>query len=293
MVTTSTPSVKEVAEVLAPSPGDIQLFVVPAGDGESPNGRWRVTAQHGSTVHSGYVVLDSGKSRAEYVQSLATRLAVDADDIAWWVDRDIRGIAERYTYDQASAAAAGETAPVVYLTVEPGTVVKATDKGENYGDVVADNGQSCTVHFVSPEGQEATKEIDKQYLALQDGTPLVSGGDKASDFPPVLTFRELSERYPKLQPEVIHGVARQGEQIDDCRESIQRALLTHPDHKDTLARIKERSGRKGKFFDVAFGELIREGQLRECKIIRANKQEYDGYELSLGNSATVTRQPAE
>jgi len=36
-------------------------------------------------------------------------------------------------------------AEVSYRSVEPGTVVKATDKGENYGDVVSDNGSSCTL----------------------------------------------------------------------------------------------------------------------------------------------------
>jgi len=95
MITTERTKIKEAAETLAPSPGDIQLFVCPAGDGENSDGtRWRVTAQHGATVHSGYVLLADAKSRMDYIRGLAARLAVDADDIAWWIDRDIRGQAE-------------------------------------------------------------------------------------------------------------------------------------------------------------------------------------------------------
>jgi hypothetical protein len=46
-------------------------------------------------------------------------------------------------------------------------------------------------------------------LFLQlDGTPLASGED---DFPPILTFRQLTALHPKLRPQVIHGLLRRGE----------------------------------------------------------------------------------
>jgi len=112
--------------------------------------------------------------------------------------------------DTRAAVPDGYTLPI-YRTVESGTIVKASDKGENYGDVVSDNGTSCTVHFVSPQGQEATKEIDKQYLLLQDGTPLTTSDAAKESFPSVLTFGNLATQYPALRPEVIHGLLRRGE----------------------------------------------------------------------------------
>ncbi len=56
-------------------------------------------------------------------------------------------------------------------TLEAGTMVYAGDKG-NIGTIVSDNGDSCTVHFVSPEGVQATKELSKSLLSTKDGTPL-------------------------------------------------------------------------------------------------------------------------
>lgn len=71
---------------------------------------------------------------------------------------------------------------------------------------------------------------------------------------------------------------KEREQIDECREAIEKALVTHTEHKDSKSQISARAGRKGKFFDSAFGELLREGRLRDAKITKANRQEYDGYE---------------
>jgi hypothetical protein len=110
---------------------------------------------------------------------------------------------------EADTSAADKQGGPTYRAVEPGTIVKATDKGENYGTVVSDNGKSCTVHFVSPAGQEATVEIDKQYLYLQDGTPLASGGGPKWTKAP--SIGELVKQYPKLRRPIIHKLLRIGE----------------------------------------------------------------------------------
>ena len=101
---------------------------------------------------------------------------------------------------------------VAYRAVEPGTIVKATDKGENYGDVVSDNGSSCTVHFCSPEGNQATVEIDKTHLFLQDGTPLAIGPKAKWTKAP--SIGELVKRHPKLRRPIIHKLLRVGETVN-------------------------------------------------------------------------------
>ena len=68
-------------------------------------------------------------------------------------------------------------------TIEPGTRVYATDKG-NYGTIVADHGESCTVHFRSPDGQEADVELPKSQLCDAAGAPM---GDTESEPPGFVT----------------------------------------------------------------------------------------------------------
>jgi hypothetical protein len=128
-------------------------MVVPAGDGETGNGRtWRVVTQQGSVYHSGYVRMDSAKSRAEYIRAVALKLSVDADDISWWMDRDIQGYAQHYLAERELAEAASgngkkQSGPT-YRTVTPGTIVRATDKGQpNFGTVVSDNGKKLRGAF--------------------------------------------------------------------------------------------------------------------------------------------------
>jgi putative DNA primase/helicase len=89
-------------------------------------------------------------------------------------------------------------------------------------------------------------------------------------------------------------------EVNACKESIRKAFNGLPDHRETLTRIKERSGRKGASFDTAFGELIREGELKPAEIIRNNGQAYPGYEriyspkdVSLGDSAGSLNHPAD
>jgi len=103
-------------------------------------------------------------------------------------------------------------AEVSYRSVEPGTIVKATDKGENYGDVVSDNGSSCTVHFCSPDGHHATVEIEKTHLFLQDGTPLAIGPKAKWTKAP--SIGELVKRHPKLRRPIIHKLLRVGETVN-------------------------------------------------------------------------------
>lgn len=55
----------------------------------------------------------------------------------------------------------------------PGTCVRPSDR-DNVGTVVSDDGQTVTVHFVSRNGQEATKPFSRDQLRLPDGRPLDS-----------------------------------------------------------------------------------------------------------------------
>jgi predicted transcriptional regulator len=62
--------------------------------------------------------------------------------------------------------------------IEVGTLVRPGDR-DNFGTVIADNGRTATVHFVSPDGREATKEFPKSLLRLADGAPVVPGPRKS------------------------------------------------------------------------------------------------------------------
>jgi hypothetical protein len=56
-----------------------------------------------------------------------------------------------------------------------GTKVKASDR-DNFGEVLEDHGRTVTVHFVSPEGQQADVDLPKSQLVLANGTPASGGG---------------------------------------------------------------------------------------------------------------------
>ena len=90
------------------------------------------------------------------------------------------GTPEHHHYDPPlSSISARKPKPATQRKpIEPGMTVCAGDRG-NYGTVVADNGPTCSVHFVSPNGTEATKDLPKSELRTQDGTPLDS--DAAGD----------------------------------------------------------------------------------------------------------------
>ena len=67
-------------------------------------------------------------------------------------------------------------------------------------------------------------------------------------------------------------------EVKACKEAILNSSNGLPDHRETLTRIKERSGKKGVIFDEALGELIRIGELIPTEVIRSNGQSYSGYE---------------
>jgi hypothetical protein len=57
--------------------------------------------------------------------------------------------------------------------LSPGTKVGAKDR-DNWGEVVHDDGgPMVSVHFVSPEGQHATKELPRETLVLPNGSSVV------------------------------------------------------------------------------------------------------------------------
>ncbi|MGI6418463.1 MAG: AAA family ATPase [Thermoguttaceae bacterium] len=95
--------------------------------------------------------------------------------------------------------------------IAEGTTVKAGDRG-NYGTVLADNGDTCTVHFRSPEGQEATKEIPKSQLRDQNGAPIDPAAE--IDIGKPVPLAEIIQAHPDLRPAVIDGLLRRGETMN-------------------------------------------------------------------------------
>ena len=110
----------------------------------------------------------------------------------------------------AKASKTGSKATGPPATLTPGTRVLAGDRG-NVGEIVADNGGICSVRFVSPEGQTATKDLPKSQLRALDGQPL--SGD-TPPLPPVMPLREIVTTYPKLRRPVIHRLLRQAETMN-------------------------------------------------------------------------------
>jgi 5S rRNA maturation endonuclease (ribonuclease M5) len=67
--------------------------------------------------------------------------------------------------------------------------------------------------------------------------------------------------------------------VEECKEAIEQAYVGIPGHIEIKRTIEERSGRKGKAFDEAFAYLLRTGRIKEAKLTRANKQEYDAFQF--------------
>ncbi len=90
-----------------------------------------------------------------------------------------------------------------------GERVLAGDIG-NIGTVVSDDGgSSVTVHFVSPEGKEATKDIPRSQLKTADGRSVV----------PVQPIRiraagELIGEFSEMRPAILEGLLRCGETMN-------------------------------------------------------------------------------
>jgi hypothetical protein len=134
-----------------------------------------------------------------------------------WSDvRDAIGKPDPEHYDRPPAAhqPARHTSPRVthdaprpLPTIEPGTKVRALDR-DNFGEVVTDNGATCIVHFVSPEGTTADVELPKNKLVDTTGRMLATPADPG---PPVVRLVDLVEKHPKLRPPIIDGILRRGE----------------------------------------------------------------------------------
>lgn len=111
------------------------------------------------------------------------------------------------------------------LVLESGQRIKAGDRG-NIGEVVSDNGNTATIHFVSPEGQHAEKELPKSELTTLDG----HRADGAE--PPVnyhfITYGELMKK-----DIIIHYIVRRV--LVDCqpmiisgpKKTLKTSLLLH------------------------------------------------------------------
>ena len=88
---------------------------------------------------------------------------------------------------------------------EPGTLVKCGDRG-NVGTVVSDNGGSTvSVHFVSPDGNEATVDIPR--AEVNDATENTSAMN-------IRSAATLIKEFPEQRPYVIDGLVRRGETMN-------------------------------------------------------------------------------
>ncbi len=77
-------------------------------------------------------------------------------------------------------------------SVEPGARLRCKDR-DNFGMVVSDNGRTCVMHFVSPDGTEATKELDKSELVDADGKPLVESTEPPRFIASLLTSPQFDD----------------------------------------------------------------------------------------------------
>lgn len=126
--------------------------------------------------------------------------AVETETIPPHIDKaKVQRRSQSYADDNGSQS--------VFMAVEPGTRVHAGDRG-NVGTVVSDKGNFCDVHFVSDDGNTATKELPKTQLKFLDGTALAKPlGKKIKPIP----FGELVANYSTLREPVISGILRRGE----------------------------------------------------------------------------------
>ncbi len=79
--------------------------------------------------------------------------------------------ADHYDYDPPRTRNGNSKGSKVgAATLTPGTRVRAGDRG-NIGEIIANNGSTCRVHFVSPEGHHAEKDLPKSQLRAVDSQP--------------------------------------------------------------------------------------------------------------------------
>ncbi len=190
----------------------------------------------------------AGKWRPEYNESLCGRLVViltDNDqpgrDHGQQVAQNLQGVAALVKIvelpglppkgDVSDWLASGHTADELWwlvdaapvfkpaeqevaqsTTLAPGTRVYAGDRG-NVGEIVADNGSTCTVHFVNPEnGNTADKKLPKSQLRALDGRPIDGTPDIV--IPQPIPLRKLVASHPTLRPAILNGLLRVGETMN-------------------------------------------------------------------------------
>lgn len=107
-----------------------------------------------------------------------------------------------------------------YESVEVGEILKALDRNPaNYGRVVSDDGDSCTMHFDNQNGGTADVPISKSDLRRQNGQSL------ATDRPPIpapISLGQFVSLYPNLAPPVIDCIVRRGETANVVSSSKAR-----------------------------------------------------------------------
>jgi len=111
------------------------------------------------------------------------------------------------TEDHAPPKAITTASPVHGSTAEllPGMKVKAHDRN-NFGTILEDNGESCLVYFVSPDGTPATVDLPKSQLSDANGRPLVP-----SDFKLKLLRSDEFDRADFRQNYLVKGVLVEGQ----------------------------------------------------------------------------------
>lgn len=96
-----------------------------------------------------------------------------------------------------------------YRPIDAGEMVRATDRG-NIGEVISDNGESCTVLFVGEDGT-MTKEMSKSELQTMDGRSLQISA--SASFTPI-PFNQLLSENPELRPVLVDDILRKGETMN-------------------------------------------------------------------------------
>lgn len=84
------------------------------------------------------------------------------------------GLSEREPRITSESSASCRKPETTSATIEPGSVVR-TIEGNREGTIIADNGATCVVEFVS-DGWPSQSEIPKGELTNRDGQPLASTG---------------------------------------------------------------------------------------------------------------------
>ncbi|TWT73305.1 AAA family ATPase [Allorhodopirellula solitaria] len=188
-----------------------------------------IEGQNGSakTLEAGAVVERFGLSLDD---GLPLMHRYNARCVPPWDERDLErkltegmrvareaGETERMLWDDRQLAkspplAVTASAPE-YRAIAPGERVHAGDRG-NVGTVESDDGDTCSVLFVSKEGNEKRKSLPKSELRAMDGTPLASTDELATDADLIVSAADLIAEYPALREPIIQGVCRRGETVN-------------------------------------------------------------------------------